>query len=73
MGRQRVWLQLRRLYKGGYRFNILSAEDSGLSMREDGCDLEAAGALDIQEVAVWRLDKSLKLVNRFLVLSVGVK
>ncbi len=42
---------------------ILSAEDSGLGMREDGCDLEAAWTLDIQEVAVGRLDESLELVN----------
>jgi len=66
-------LQLRRLYKRGYRFNILSAEDSGLSMREDGCDLEAAGALDIKEVAVRRLDQSLELVRALLMFSSWMK
>lgn len=42
-------------------------------MREDGGDLEAAWALDIQEVAVGRLNESLELVDRLLVLRSGVK
>ena len=53
--------------------NILSAENSGLSVREDGGYLEAAWALNIQEIAVWGLDKSLKLVNVLLVFSGWVK
>ena len=53
--------------------NILSAENSGLSVREDGGDLEAAWALNIQEIAVWGLDKSLELVNVLLVFSGWVK
>jgi len=31
-------------------------------MREDGCDRETAWALDIHEVRIWRLHKSLELV-----------
>ena len=44
-----------------------------MGVREDGGDLEAAWALDIQEVAVRRLNESLELVDRLLVLRSGVK
>jgi hypothetical protein len=36
--------------------DILSAENGSLSVREDGGDLEASWALNIQEIAVWRLN-----------------
>jgi hypothetical protein len=42
-------------------------------MREDCGNLEAARALDIQEVAVRRLNESLEFVNRLLVFCGGVK
>jgi len=42
-------------------------------VREDGGDLKAAGALDIQEVAVGRLNQSLQLVGVLLVLSSGMQ
>jgi hypothetical protein len=58
---------------GTLRFNILSTENSGLGVGEDGSDLEASRALDIEEVAVWRLNQSLKLVSVLLVLSGWVK
>lgn len=52
---------------------ILSAQDSSLCVGEDGGDLKAAGALDIQEVTVGRLNQSLQLVGVLLVLSSGMQ
>ncbi len=52
---------------------ILSAQDSGLGMGEDGGDLKASGALHIEEVAVGRLNQSLELVGGLLLLSSGMK
>lgn len=42
-------------------------------MGEDGGDLEASRALNIEEVAVGRLNQSLELVNILLLLSSWVK
>ena len=39
------------------------AEHGGLRVREDGADVEALGALHVQEVAVGGLDKFLKFVH----------
>ena len=42
-------------------------------MGEDGSDLKATRALNIQEVAVGRLNQSLELMNALLVLGSWVK
>ena len=55
------------------RFYILSTQDGGLGVREDGCDLEASRALDIEEVAVRRLHESLELVGALLMFGSWVK
>jgi len=38
------------------------AHDDGLGVREDGCDGEAAGALDVHEEASWCWDEGLELM-----------
>lgn len=42
------------------------AHDNTLSMAEDGCNLIAARAFHVHEVAVWVLHQALKLVLAFL-------
>lgn len=42
-------------------------------MREDGSDSKAARALDVHEIRVWRLHKSLELVLLLLELGRGVE
>ena len=43
-----------------------NAQDNSLCMTENSCDLVASGALDIHEVTVRMLDKSLQLVPPLL-------
>lgn len=50
-----------------------SAEDDGLGVGEDGGDVKAAGALDVHEEAVGRLDKALELVHLLLIGGVHVE
>lgn len=37
-----------------------AADDNGLSVGEDGGDVEASGALDVHEEGSWSWDKSLR-------------
>jgi len=41
---------------------ITGALHNCLSVREDGCDCEAAGALDVHEEGAWAWDEGLELV-----------
>lgn len=40
----------------------VSANNNGLSVAENGGDLETSWALDVHEEAIWALDKTLELV-----------
>jgi hypothetical protein len=60
-------------YRSHGQIDILSAEDSGLGMGEDGGDLKASGALHIQEITVGGLNQSLQLMSCLLLLRSGVK
>ena len=49
------------------------AEDDGVGVGEDGGDAHAAGALDVHEVGVGRLDKTFLLVGSLLLGDGGVE
>jgi len=49
------------------------ADDDSLGVREDGGDVDAAGALDVHEEAVGRLHQTLELVLPLLNCGVGVQ
>lgn len=50
-----------------------NADDDGGGVREDGRNLEASRALNVHEVGVWVLNKTLKLVASDLPLWLWVK
>jgi hypothetical protein len=41
-----------------------------LDVGEDGGDMEVSKAVNVQEVAVWRFDRTLELVNALLGLGI---
>lgn len=49
------------------------AWDHGLSMAENGGDLQTSGTLDVHEVAVWVLDQTLELASASLFGGTRVK